>query len=268
MLPQTQSPFSLEGSTALVTGSTQGVGASIADSIAKAGANVIVHGLKRDSSAEEVIKRCMLANVRVGFWEADLTASPDKYMKSALEAAEGFGETIDCLVCNAGTFIDTPFLQMDLDRFKKTFDLNVTSTFFMVQAFARRWIEAGVKGRIVITGSINGFLAEPDHVAYDSSKGAVASMVQSLCVSLAPHGIRVNSMAPGLVVTPLTQVVETNSKINQWMKLHTPNGQVPGPEVCGDTVVYLLSEAARHVHGQTILVDGGMSAWQQPAPPV
>ncbi len=72
-------------------------------------------------------------------------------------------------------------------------------------------------------------------------------------------------MAPGLVRTPLTgAILDADADINAWMKLHTPNGQVPGAEVCGDTAVFLLSDAAAHIHGQTLLVDGGMSTWQQP----
>ncbi|MFG0265361.1 MAG: SDR family NAD(P)-dependent oxidoreductase, partial [Rhodopirellula sp. JB055] len=117
-------------------------------------------------------------------------------------------------------------------------------------------------------GSINGFLAEPDHTAYDTSKGAVAAMVRSLCVSLAPHRIRVNSMAPGLVRTQLTDVVNHDTSIESWMQLHTPNGQIPSPDACVGAAIFLLSDVAEHVHGQTLLVDGGMSAWQQPDLPV
>ncbi len=93
-------------------------------------------------------------------------------------------------------------------------------------------------------------------------------MVRSLCVALAPYNIRVNSMAPGLVRTPLTnQVLSNDSRALDWMKLHTPNGQVPEADVCGGAVAFLLSDLAAHIHGQTIYVDGGMSAWQQPDSP-
>ena len=103
---------------------------------------------------------------------------------------------IDLLVNNAGTFIDRPFLEMDFERYLSTMHLNVTSGYFLTQALARRWVAEAIFGRVLFTGSINGFLSEPDHTAYDTSKGAVAAMVRSLCVALAPHGIRVNSMAP------------------------------------------------------------------------
>ncbi len=157
---------------------------------------------------------------------------------------------------------------MDSITFESTFRINVTSGYFLTQYFARRWIEHRVPGRVLFTGSINGILAETVHTAYDASKAAVAGLVRSLCVTLAPHGIRVNSMAPGLVRTPLTnQVLDTNPEALAWMKLHTPNGQVPPAEVCGGAAVFLLSDLAEHIHGQTLYVDGGMSAWQQPDPP-
>ena len=116
-------------------------------------------------------------------------------------------------------------------------------------------------------GSINGRLAEQTHSCYDTSKGAIEAMVKTLCVELAPLGIRVNGLAPGLVRTPLTHVIDDDPRFARWMELHTPNRQVPGSEVCGDGAVYLCSDAASHVHGQMLLVDGGMSAWQQPDMP-
>jgi NAD(P)-dependent dehydrogenase (short-subunit alcohol dehydrogenase family) len=117
-----------------------------------------------------------------------------------------------------------------------------------------------------MVGSINGRLAEQTHAAYDTSKGAVEMMVRTLCVELAPHGIRVNGIAPGLFRTPLTSAALDDPRFLEWMQRHTPNGQVPGPEVAGEAAVFLLSDAASHIHGQMLLIDGGMSVWQQPNP--
>ena len=174
---------------------------------------------------------------------------------------------IDILINNAGTYIDKPFLEMDHDTYERTMRLNVAAPYFLTQRFARRWIEQGVRGRVLITGSINGRLAEQAHTAYDASKGAVEAMVRSLCVSLAPHGIRVNGMAPGLVRTPLTNPAFDDPRFLPWMQLHTPSGEVPGPDVCGPAAAFLVSDLAEHIHGQMLLVDGGMSAWQQPDVP-
>lgn len=264
-LPSPSSPFSLAGRSALVTGSTQGVGASIAIALARAGANVCLHGLSRDPAAEQVIDQCLATGVRVECIEGDLAAAGDATIDALFDSVRQAMPDIDLLVNNAGTYVDLPFLEMTRDRYERTMRLNVDAAFFLTQRFARAWVESGVHGRVLFTGSINGFLAEPTHVAYDASKGAVAAMVRSLCVSLAAYGIRVNSMAPGLVRTPLTNaVLSKDDDVLKWMRLHTPSGVVPDAEVCGGVAVFLLSDAAEHVQGQTLLVDGGMSIWQQP----
>ena len=255
-------PFDLSNHTALITGGTQGVGGAIAKAVASAGANVILVGLRDDHLAQSTLSDCRNFGIHAELIVADLTQSPETFIERLSQNGE-----IDLLVNNAGTCIDVPFLEMDLDRYQRTMQLNVTAGYFLTQAFARRWIALNVAGRVLFTGSINGILSESDHTAYDTSKGAVAAMVRSLAVSLAPYQIRVNAIAPGLVRTPLTAVLDQQPSFDRWMKLHTPNGQVPGPEVCGGTAVFLLSDAAAHVHGQTLLVDGGMSAWQQPDPP-
>lgn len=257
----------LEGHSALVTGSTKGVGRSIAEAFAAAGANVVVHGRSFDANAVEVLAICKGRGVNVAFVASDLMAETiatvDRLFGDALEAMP----ELDILVNNAGTYIDKPFLEMDWETYDRTMRLNVAAPYFLTQRFARHWIENKIAGRVLMIGSINGRLAEPTHSCYDSSKGAVDAMVRSLCVSLAPHNIRVNGLAPGLVRTPLTSIIDRDERFRRWMELHTPSGQVPHSDVCGSGAVYLCSDEAWHVHGQMLLVDGGMSAWQQPDMP-
>ncbi|MEX2173327.1 MAG: SDR family oxidoreductase [Pirellulaceae bacterium] len=257
----------LQGHSALITGSTKGVGRSIAEAFAAAGANVVLHGRSRDANAHEAVASCRAQGVRAEFVSGDLMgetmAAVDQLFAAASDALPG----IDILVNNAGAYLDKPFLEMDWETYDRTMRLNVAAPYFLTQKFARRWIEAQTAGRVLMIGSINGRLAEPTHSCYDSSKGAIEAMVRSLCVSLAPHGIRVNGLAPGLVRTPLTSVIERDERFRRWMELHTPSGQVPHSDVCGSGAVYLCSDDAWHVHGQMLLVDGGMSAWQQPDMP-
>jgi NAD(P)-dependent dehydrogenase (short-subunit alcohol dehydrogenase family) len=258
----------LDGRTALVTGGTQGVGAAIAIALAEAGANVVIHGLANDEQAQSTLEACRSKGIAVSLVTCDLMKNTEQAVKELAQEALNFNASIDLLVNNAGAYIDKPFLEMDYDTFDRTMRLNVASGYFLTQYFAKRWIEQKVRGRVLFTGSINGLLSEPAHTAYDASKAAVAGLVRSLCATLAPFGIRVNSMAPGLVRTPLTnQVLDANPAALAWMKLHTPNGAVPEANVCGGAAVFLLSDAAEHIHGQTLYVDGGMSAWQQPDMP-
>lgn len=258
----------LTGLSALVTGGTQGVGAAIAFSLAKAGANLILHGLQEDALAIETIRKCQALGVRVTPLYCNLLQPLDSVIQKLGEHATVIEPELSLLVNNVGVFIDKPFLQMDEATFDQTFDLNVKVGYFLTQHFSKWWIQNRVSGRVLFTASINGLLAEADHTAYDASKAAVSSMVRSLCVALSPNNIRVNAIAPGLVRTPLTnQTLDHDTDALRWMQLHTPNGKVPDASVCGPIAAFLLSDDAEHIHGQTIYIDGGMSAWQQPELP-
>lgn len=259
--------ISLSGHTALVTGGTLGVGKAIARQLAQCGADIVLHGLHDDAAAAEACDDIRSVGVNCHMVSGDLSGPTDKAVADLVRQATAAADGIDILISNAGTYREPDFLDVDVATFDRTMKLNVYSHFFLIQAFARRWIADGIQGRVLVTGSINGRLAEQTHAAYDTSKGAVDAMVRTLCVSLAPHGIRVNGMAPGLVRTPLTAAALDQPGVTEWMKLHTPNGEVPGPDVCAPAAAFLVSDEAWHVHGQMLLVDGGMSAWQQPDPP-
>jgi NAD(P)-dependent dehydrogenase (short-subunit alcohol dehydrogenase family) len=251
-----------------ITGSTQGVGAAIAVACTNAGANVVLHGLTEDQHALDACESCRAGGTDVKLVTGDLTGAAASGVEEVFQKAIAANPKIDILINNAGTYIDNDFLEMDFATFDKTMKLNVYAYFFMTQRFARRWVDRKQSASVLLIGSINGRLAEPMHAAYDTSKGAVEMMVKTLCVSLAPYQIRVNGLSPGLFYTPLTAAAIDHPATRNWMQLHTPNGEIPGPEVCGEAAVYLVSHAARHVTGQMLLVDGGMSAWQQPDAPL
>jgi NAD(P)-dependent dehydrogenase (short-subunit alcohol dehydrogenase family) len=255
----------LTGRTALITGSTQGVGAAIARSLCRAGADVVLHGREQDAWAQSTLDHCRALGREAELICFDLSREVTELRQDFVAPLLRRRPEIDLLVNNAGVFIDQPFLDMDVATFDRTFQINVRAPFFIAQAFAKHWLERSMRGRMLFTGSINGLLAEPSHAAYDASKGATAGLVRSLCVTLAPLGIRVNAIAPGLVRTPLTdEVLSKDLPVLRWMALHTPNRTVPDADVCGPMAAFLLSDLAEHIHGQTIYIDGGMSAWQQP----
>lgn len=254
--------MSLKGHAALVTGSTKGVGRAIAEAFAAAGADVLLHGRSQGAEADEAVAACRAMDVKAAFIPGDLSQpeADRPLFAAAIEAMPN----LDILVNNAGQFFDVPFDQMTRDRFTRTMRLNVESAYFLTQSFANRWIAGNVPGRVLFIGSINGRLAEPNSTAYDTSKGAVEMMVRTLAVALAPKNIRVNGLAPGLVRTPQTSWIDTRPEQAKWIAHHTPNGRIPGADVCGPGAVYLVSDEAEHVHGHMLLIDGGMSAWQQP----
>jgi NAD(P)-dependent dehydrogenase (short-subunit alcohol dehydrogenase family) len=252
----------LKGHAALVTGSTKGVGRAIAEAYAAAGADVLSHGRSRGAEADEAVAACRAKGARADFVAADLSRpeADEPLFRDAIAAMP----KLDILVNNAGQFFDVPFDEMTRERFQRTMRLNVESGYFLTQSFAKHWIANKVSGRVLFIGSINGRLAEPGSTAYDTSKGGVEMMVRTLAVALARKGIRVNGLAPGLVKTPQTSWIDTRPEQAKWVAHHTPNGMIPGADVCGPGAVYLVSDEAEHVLGHMLLIDGGMSAWQHP----
>ncbi len=241
--------FSLEGRAALVTGSSQGIGAAIADGLQESGAAVVRHGLQPEHSVTPYLS-------------ADLTSpeAPADLVSRAFEIQP----QLDLLVCNAGSFFDVPFLEMTPSEWDKTLQLNLRATFFLAQAFARRRVALGGSGAIVIVSSTNGFQAEADSVAYDTSKGGLVMMIRSLAVSLAQHGIRVNGIAPGLIRTPLTQTW-MEPRANDLLKHYERKillGKVGTPHDCAGAVAFLCSPAASYITGDIITIDGGLTVTQ------
>jgi len=241
--------LSLEKHGAFVTGSTRGIGAAIADGLARAGARVVRHG--RDN-ADKVPEPCLLCDLL----EPDAAGG---LMDKAFGALPG----LDLLVCNAGSFFDRPFLEMDRSRWHKTFTLNVEVPYFLIQDFARRLAANQRGGSVVIIGSTNGIQAEENSTAYDTSKGALAMMTKTLAVALAPHRIRVNCVAPGLIRTPLTApwMDAQPAKVKHY-EHNILLGRIGSAEDCAGACVFLCSDAASYVTGQTIFVDGGLTAVQ------
>jgi NAD(P)-dependent dehydrogenase (short-subunit alcohol dehydrogenase family) len=256
----------LAGRTALVTGASSGIGRVIAERYARSGAAIVAHG-RNSSSLDEVVTRCTsLGAAAAHALEADL-AAPDFEADALAAAAFAVAPGIDVFVSCAGAYFDVPFLEMTPERFDQTWRLNVRAGYLLAVELVRRWHADGTAGRMIFIGSINGQLSEPQSTAYDISKAAIHGMVRTLCVELAPLGIRVNGLAPGLVRTAITRWLEHDRARAQWAALHTPSREVPPADVCAGAAVFLASDDAAHVHGHILNVDGGLGALQFPALP-
>ncbi len=245
--------FSLSGHSALVTGSSQGIGHAVACGLAEAGARLVYHGLQARTSA---------VPSEAAYVQGDLLEPEGA--RRLVEAAFKLEPALDTLVCNAGSFFDTPLLEMDEALWDKTMRLNLRAPFFCAQAFAQHRVALGGGGSIVIVSSTNGFQAEADSVAYDTSKGGLVMMTRSLAVSLAPHGIRVNGIAPGLIRTPLTSAW-MEPRANDVLKHYEKKillGKVGEPQDCAGAVAFLCSPAASYITGEILVIDGGLTVPQ------
>jgi len=244
--------INLNGRTALVTGSSRGIGRGIADGMQAAGARVIYQSHTTSPQSLPPGTTCL---------QADLSQpdAPQKLIEQAFAAAP----ELDTLVSNAGSFFDVPFLEMTPERWEQTMSLNVRAPYFLIQAFAQRMIAQKRSGSVVIIGSTNGFQAEYDSSAYDSSKGALVMMTRSLALALSEHGIRVNSVAPGLIRTPLTERwLDSDHAARAHYEKNTPLGRIGLPEDCAGATTFLCSDAASYITGHVLVVDGGLTIGQ------
>ena len=259
---------SLKGQKALVTGASSGIGEGIAKALAAAGAAVVVNYAGSTESANRVVGAIESAGGEARAIRADVSKEADvEAMFAELLAAWG---RIDILVSNAGVQKDAAFVDMTLEQWNTVLGVNLTGTFLCTRAAARAMIRQGVvpgisraAGKILCISSVHEIIPWAGHVNYASSKGGMKMFMQSVAQELAPHRIRVNSISPGAIQTPINRAAwETPDALKSLLTL-IPYGRIGVPDDIGQAAVWLASDAADYVHGQSLFIDGGMTLYPE-----
>ena len=258
----------LRGQRALVTGANSGIGEGIARALAAAGASVVVNFVSKPEVAAKLVEELKTDGVDAMALRADVSkeAEVEAMFAEMLSAWGG----IDILVNNAGLQRDAAFTELTLEQWNTVLGVNLTGMFLCARAAARSMIRRGIRaeisraaGQIVCISSVHEVIPWSGHVNYAASKGGVGMFMKSLAQELAPHRIRVNSIAPGAIMTPINRAAwETPEALGSLLTL-IPYGRIGTPEDVGRAVAWLASDDADYIHGQTIYVDGGMTLYPE-----
>lgn len=252
--------MALTGKTAVVTGGAKGIGYAIARRYLRENANVVIADV--DDRAGEAAAEELSSIGDVRFVSCDVSDRLD--VRNMLAETVDVFERVDVLVNNAGIVHGADFLDVSEADFTRVLDVNLKGAFLVGQAAARRMVEqveAGEEpGAIINMSSVNAVLAIPDQVPYTVSKGGVAQLTKVMALALAPHGIRVNAIGPGSIMTDILTEVADDEAARARILSRTPLGRIGDPQEIAGIAVFLASSDASYVTGQTIIADGGRTA--------
>jgi gluconate 5-dehydrogenase len=256
-MASTASLFDLTGKTALITGSTRGIGLALARGLAGAGAQVLVNS-RHGAAVEEAVSRLRaegLAALGAVFDVAD-----EASVASAFERFDRDGVAIDILVNNAGIQHRQPMVDLPLADWQRVLDTNLTAAFLVGREAARRMIARGGGGKIVNIGSLTSAAARATVAPYTVAKGGIKLLTKAMAAEWARHGIQANAIGPGYILTDMNQALIDNKDFDAWVKASNPAGRWGQPEELVGAAVFLASAASNYVNGQIIYVDGGWLA--------
>ena len=252
----TKEKFNLSGHKALITGSSQGIGAAVALSLAEFGADVVIHCRAEVEKANAVAEKARTYGVKAEVIVSDLSAS-DAHEQLYKLATEAIGE-IDILILNASIQIRKKWYEVTSEEFDKQIQVNLKTTLFTIQLFSKYMMEKGW-GRIVTMGSVQQSQPHVDMVVYAASKSAQENMVRNIAKQVADKGITVNNLEVGVFDTVRNQGVLENVDYKNIILNKIPVKFIAQPEDCTGLVNLLCSDAGRYITGANIAIDGGMS---------
>ncbi len=256
----------LDGKTAIITGGARGIGYAIAERFLREGARVVIADIDQEqgNAAERDLEK--LGQAR--FVRADVGKRLDVHNLVA-STIDAFGD-VDVLVNNAGIDHQADFLDLTEDDFDRVLRINLKGAFLAGQAVARIMVDkvkaGGAPGTIVNMSSVNSVVAIADQVPYAVSKGGIAQLTTVMALGLAPHGIRVNAIGPGSISTDMLARAKADPAAKARMLSRTPLGRIGEPEEIAAIAVFLASNDASYITGQTIFADGGRLALNYTVP--
>jgi len=264
--PQVQPNRILEGQKALVTGANSGIGKAVAMSLAKAGASVVINYVIDDGTVPQMVKEMEGYGVKGMGFKADVSKE-DQVMAMFTAMTKEFG-TIDILVNNAGIQRDSPLEQMTLAQWQAVIDVNLTGQFLCareaVKEFKRRGVVPEVScaaGKIICMSSVHEVIPWAGHVNYAASKGGIMQLMKSIAQEVAPYRIRVNSIGPGAIKTPINHSAWATPEALKSLLTLIPYQRIGEPDDIGRVAVWLASDYSDYITGTTIFVDGGMTLY-------
>ena len=251
----TPNPFSLVGKVALVTGASRGLGYAMARALAEAGAHVVLNS--RDQAALDA-KVALLQADQLSAQAIAADASQESEVVSLVKAVVAQHGKLDIVIANAGIQHRAPITDFATEDYLRVVQINQHGPWFLAREAARVMVPRK-QGRIIFTGSISAILGRAPISAYVASKGALHALTRTLAADLGRHGITVNSIAPGYILTEMNTALANDAAFDAMVKSGTPVGRWGAPEDIGNSAVYLASAAGAFVNGHILTVDGGFS---------
>ncbi len=256
----------LRDQVALVTGASSGIGSGVAHCLAAAGAKVVVNYASSEADAQQVVAEIQAAGGEAIAIQADVSQE-DQVLNLFAQTFATFG-TIDILVNNAGVQVDQPFTEMTLEAWNKVISINLTGQFLCAREAAKEFIKRGVvperscsAGKIICMSSVHEVIPWAGHCNYAASKGGIRLLMKSMAQELAPHKIRVNSIGPGAIQTPINRSAWETPEAKERLLNLIPYDRIGQPDDIGKAAVWLASDESEYVHGVTLFVDGGMTLY-------